>query len=250
MQTSEIDQVDHCELRPSRAESWVRCPGSISLTRGLILPPEHPSAAYGVRAHQIAAQMLNAEPTDAPDDDAMRRIVEEYVAWCDHIRRFASRTWIEFKVSLDAMNPPAPMFGTLDFMAYSVFDGVGHLDICDLKTGVVPVHALGNYQLQYYALAALACIEKELSVPVTRVQLAIVQPRLHRVSMDETTPERLKQFSVQLLAAAADAMSDDPPFTPGEIQCRVCPARHVCVIKYRPPSRRHRRATDDPYGFE
>lgn len=231
----------HAELGASNASRWLACPGSIRLSREVPVPPTTSFAQEGTQAHAVAELCLTRNV--APDffvgmevegaivTDEMAEHVRVYVDHCRDVMSFASEYWVERKFNLGALNPPGPMFGTADFVAYEAEDKI--LAIVDLKYGQgVLVEAKNNPQLRYYALGAVLSMQPRTAYPIAKVVMQIVQPRaLHPdgvIREEVITYGELMEFGRELLAGARKALSDDAPLNPGEKQCRFCPASGVC----------------------
>lgn len=137
--------------------------------------------------------------------------------------------WIEKRFNLAALNPPAPMFGTADFVAYDPFSRT--LEVADLKYGQgVVVEVRGNAQLRYYGLGALLSIDLK-EFPVEVVKITIVQPRTAHpdgaIRSEEITVDELVGFAGELLDAARATIAPDAPLHAGA-HCRFCPASGRC----------------------
>lgn len=213
------------------------CPGSVRLSAGL---PNTSSefAREGTAAHALAELALrkNADPdlwigatlegVEVTED--MAEFVRVYVNKCREISDAATETWIEHRFNLAALNPPAPMFGTADFVAYDA--AARELIVCDLKYGQgVVVEVKGNKQLRYYALgAALSLAEGR---QIDNVVIVIVQPRAAHpdgVARAETLSYLdLLSYAGDLLESARATTDPNAPLNPGS-HCRFCPASGIC----------------------
>ena len=228
--------AEHTELGGSVAKRFWNCPGSVLLSRGV--PNSESAAAHeGTVAHRLAELCLTSgqdaeEYTGRTVLDTeivaeMATGVQVYLDECRRVDVLPANRWVERRVDLAALQPPAPMFGTADFMAY--VPGWKQLRVIDLKYGRrVQVEAIGNEQLWYYALGAL------LSLPagtvVREIEAVIVQPRAPggpaiRRAMIE--PIELMEWSIELLDHAARAMQPNAALHAGE-WCRFCPVRGSC----------------------
>lgn len=216
----------------------MNCPGSVQLSE---LAPDPGSSRYadeGTAAHALAELALrnNAGPHtyvglavegyEITED--MADNVGVFVDYCRSVPHGPS--WIEQHFNLASLNPPAPMFGTADFVAYD--DVTRTLHVVDLKYGMgVVVEAKGNKQLRYYGLGALLASQHE----VDRVVLTIVQPRaLHPdgfIRHDTLTMTEMLDFAGELLAAARATQAPDAPLVTGA-HCRFCPAIAICPAKH------------------
>lgn len=216
------------------------CPGSIRLSAEV--PDSQGSnqtfyAAEGTAAHALAELALkrNVEPDTfvgielegfVVDEDmaAYVKVFTDYVRGTPHAPR-----WVEKQFNLAALNPPAPMFGTADFVGYDAPARI--LEVVDLKYGQgVVVNVNGNPQLRYYGLGALLSMDLK-HFPVEKVKITIVQPRaLHPngpIRSEEISVEELVEFAGELLEAARATLKPDAPLHAGS-HCRFCPASGRC----------------------
>jgi hypothetical protein len=218
----------------------MKCPGSVRLSAGLPnISSEH--AIEGTRAHALAELSLNDGADDPVTFLGMTLeggiVTEEMV---DHVRTFVdhcrflremcgpANVWVERRFNLAAFNPPAPMFGTADFVAYDALSKTLH--VVDLKYGQgVVVEVTGNPQLRYYALGA--GISLDGTVSIERVVITIVQPRAAHIDgpirSEEIDYLDLVGWSSELFAAAAETTKPDAPLVAGD-HCRWCLARAQC----------------------
>lgn len=214
------------------------CPGSVRLSAGI---PNTTSdfAREGTAAHALAELALRkaadpalwigttVEGVEVTED--MADFVRVYTDVCRGVMSELSEHWIEHRFSLGALNPPAPMFGTADFVAYNATDR--ELIVCDLKYGQgVVVEVVDNKQLRYYALGAALSLDAA-RYPINTVVICVVQPRATHpdgVARAETIAYAdLLAFAADLLDAARETTKPDAPLAPGS-HCRFCPASGIC----------------------
>lgn len=228
----------HAELSPSSASRWLRCQGSVVLSRDT---PDISSefAAEGSVAHEIGYRCL-FEGRDASYyighviehdgysftvTDDMALYVQSYV---DYIRCLPGYPMYEQKLPIMHITGEQDAHGTAD----CVLIDQNTLHICDLKFGMgVKVAAEHNEQLQIYALAALH--QYEMLADIQQVVLHIVQPRLDHIDTWETTVEELMEFAEEVKLASqwvaeAKEQLQDKHFVVGEKQCKFCPAKAMC----------------------
>lgn len=229
----------HSEHGASGCKRWWNCPGSVALSRGI---PNRSSiyAAEGTAAHALAEMCLTngqaaeeyvGRTVEGFNVDAdMAEAVQVYLDQCRMILKTSAdiQYRVEHRFSLDTLNPPAPMFGTADFVAwYGAW-----LWVIDLKYGQgVQVEAEGNPQLKYYALGAL------LTTPpgVRFVSAMIVQPRAPggpAVRTAHLDTEELVTWSLDLTEHVEATLRPDAALQPGE-WCRFCPAAGTCPAQAR-----------------
>lgn len=234
-----VAEKQHAELGASVASRWMACPGSIRLSRTVPVPPTTEYAQEGTAAHALAELALRkgvdpdmwlgltVEGVEVTDD-----MVDYVRVYVDHCRAFMLPArqhdyWIEHRFNLGALNPPGPMFGTSDFVAY---DPAAHiLSVVDLKYGQgVVVEAKGNKQLRYYALGSALMLTGR---PIDTVCMTIVQPRVQHpdgvIRSDIITYDELIGFAGDLMEAARATQAPDAPLVPGP-HCRFCPASGIC----------------------
>lgn len=228
--------IVHSELGASVCKRFWNCPGSVALSRGL--PNLSSSAAEeGTAAHalgelcltnrQDAAEYVGRHVHDRTVNAAMADAVQVYLDECRRVDVLPSNHQVEARFSLETLDPPAPMFGTADFVAY--ISGWKQLRVVDLKYGRgVQVEAEGNPQLRYYALGALLTLGP--GKPVKEIEAVIVQPRapggaaIRRTMID---PMELIEWSIELMDRARATLAPDAPLHAGE-WCRFCPAAGRC----------------------
>lgn len=212
----------------------MKCPGSVRLSAGLPNPSSI-HAQEGTRAHALAELSLTSgfDPLHHLDATLEGGVVTEEMV--DHVRVFVdycrsiSRTahWVEKLFSLADLNPPAPMYGTADFVAYD--RDTRTLHVVDLKYGQGVVEVNGNPQLRYYALGA--AMSMPAGTQVDTVHITIVQPRV--AHSDGPIRTEVIDFLdligwTQTLLDAADATKKpDAPLVAGD-HCRWCLAKAQC----------------------
>jgi Protein of unknown function (DUF2800) len=223
----------HSELSASGADRWMHCPGSVRMCGGRP-SVETVFAAEGTAAHELAQAVL----TEDRDADAyigmmfgdfivtadMASAVQIYVDTCRRVADACAFYRIEQQFDLSPLQPPVPIFGTADFIAYS--SRRHGLHVVDFKYGKgVLVSTRGNAQLHYYALGASLSIDE----PVSSVTMTIVQPRTSGdpVRTASTGAIELAEWSFTLLDRARATQQPDAPLVAGD-WCRFCPAKACC----------------------
>lgn len=225
----------HALLSPSSAARWSRCPGSVSMTKGM---PDDSSvfADDGTATHELAAWCL----TDGTDAVAyLGRLIKvngaDYVV--DEDRAARAQMYVDYVRSLDGeILPERRLFiGAItgEPEAYGTSDAVvmcpNELVIVDLKDGRgVQVDAENNEQLAIYCQAALDAYDV---IGYDRVRMVIVQPKLNHISEWSISVAGLAEFIAPISATGKRIMSDDldaMELIPGEKQCRWCKAKANC----------------------
>lgn len=237
---AEIDHKSraHSVLGASSSKRWINCPGSVALTRDL---PDDDSedAKLGTSAHELANLCLDHHQ-DAIEyigrkvhehfvDDEMAEAVQSYLDECRLYTGEGWTYWVERKFSLERFNPPVPMFGTGDFVAYHPEQRI--IVVVDYKHGVgINVQIQDNPQLRYYALGAVVTLDPTLQID--RVRMTIVQPRVAtglKVKTDEIPIHDLVDWTGELMLHAAQTQAPGAPLRAGS-WCRdtFCKARGRC----------------------
>jgi hypothetical protein len=230
----------HSEHGASSAYRWMACPGSVSLCRGI---PEKtsPYAVEGTAAHGLAELALKKERDAAfwvgleiegiTVTEEMAEAVQVYVDHVKNALQAGDDLRLEQRITLERLNPPRPMFGTADCVIYR--RATKELFVYDYKHGAgVPVEAIGNKQLRYYALGALLSLDKD--EPCEHITAGIIQPRADHAD----GPVREETFAVgdvldfagELLDGVDRTLAPDAALNPGG-HCRFCKAAAICPAK-------------------
>jgi Protein of unknown function (DUF2800) len=214
----------HCRLGGSATYRYFNCHASILAAEGY---PESTSefAREGTVAHEMA-QLCLENGQDAVEfidrefdgfivDESWAEAVQIYLDECRKYMTSGYVWWIEKPVSLEKLDPPEPMYGTADFVAYDKLTGL--LVVIDFKFGRgVVVDIDGNPQLRFYALGAMLALPPEM--PVNNILTVIVQPRVLKgkpfKSILVSTID-LIEWSMVLMDNARAALDPDAAFHPG-----------------------------------
>jgi len=226
----------HSQLGASSSHRWFACPASIPLSEGII-SPESEFAREGTAAHELADKCLtegkNAfmylgqEINGFIVSEDMANAVQVYIDTIRKLTRPYSEVLVEQKFQLDWIDEE--LYGTNDCAIINPFLD---LTIVDYKHGKgIPVEAIGNEQLLYYALGASRGIE------VDTINLVIVQPRCeHKDGPVRTwtiTREELDEFETRLKTKVhfvneARKASDPYQYAASGDHCKFCPAAGFC----------------------
>ena len=217
-------------LRPSAAERWIACPGSVRLSEGLTENDESWFAAEGTHAHLLASLRLTdasseelaewEENGEGFDVEEIAEYVDQYIAFLDEHSTPTTTRWIETLVTTGVDD----CAGTAD----AILIDEPRLHVVDLKYGKgIRVDARDNPQLRLYALGALRAVE--LLGEFESITMTIFQPRLNHVSSVTLSVAELLQWRDEVAIPAAEATyAAEPALNPGEVQCRWCPAAGIC----------------------
>lgn len=218
----------HARLSASAAHRWLACPGSVSLAATVPDGGSSPHAAEGTLAHDFAARRLTGVPGAmdlCPTDMAPH--VQTYVDFCRAESTPDSTVLIEMSLTPGLQKIDPDLGGTADFVRYCPTRK--NLLVADFKYGRgVFVEVENNPQLLLYALGALHSFAAH---NVKTVTLAVIQPRAEgeEAVRTWTAPvEVLLDFAQDVMDAAKAAREIPAKLTPGEKQCRWCPAKHIC----------------------
>lgn len=238
------------ELRPSSADTWMRCWGQPALVESLrIVDRTSEYAAEGTAAHTLAESCLR-EGLDARDrigdvitvvddvpgaqafeftvDDAMAGHVNTYL---EVVRReaYGGTLLVEQKVDVSGI-VLQERTGTSDAIVVPGDEGQP-LQIHDLKYGKgVEVFARNNRQLRIYGAGFLDSMGGLLG-DWDEVEFYIHQPRIKREpDVWRTSTARLEKFAERVRKAARKALDAKPGegLRPGSEQCHWCPAKARC----------------------
>lgn len=224
--------------RPSDAARWTRCHKSLGFTQDY--PNESSEFAdEGTVAHWVREMCLDLG-FDAYDFIGTEKTLNGRV-WAvdadmadhlqpgiDEIRQFDGEMfvekWVDTTEWVGRDENGKPQGGTLDLGVV----GTDLIVISDLKFGMgVPVDAVDNDQQILYALAFWKQIARHIT-KATNFLIIIDQPRNHAGGgYWPVTLEELLKRGEKIKLAAAQCDSPDAEFTPGEKQCKWCPAANV-----------------------
>lgn len=236
----------HAEYAPSAAYRWMRCHGSIRLSRGL----KGTTSIYaleGTQCHEASDKILEKglpfEEACRGLSDEQTLIVEDYTEFCLDLWHEARDAGDDFVAYTEArMHAPgisAKFFGTGDFAIVNYTRR--ELRFVDLKAGAVPVYVRDrqgkiNPQLGSYLLLMLARLGAPVApwhfdpraVGIDRLKLTIVQPKVYdRPQSTVVELDELEEFLHDLCKAIDAIESGDETLAAGE-WCKFCPAKGAC----------------------
>lgn len=220
----------HAICSPSGAEGWTACPG----WRGG--GDSNRYSAEGTAAHDVAAaclidevnahrhigRVIHVDGFEIKVDEYMAAHVQKYL---DYVRAETrdGTLLVEQRLSIEHITGEPEAEGTSD----AVILRSDTLTVVDLKFGMGHrVNAQQNKQLMIYAHAAVRAFDS--LGDITRVRLAIHQPRLDHISEWECSVDDLEAFAHDARKAAYLALSGSPDRNPGDAQCRWCSHKAAC----------------------
>jgi hypothetical protein len=239
----------HSKFSASASDRWIACPGSLVLQKG---KPDRSSvhADEGTAAHTLAEWCLTGNRDAAAfigrlvtvDGDRTVEVTDEMAAslqpYIDQVREYAvgGELLVEQRVNYSeviGVNKDDG-FGTSD----AIIVKGNLLIVVDLKFGRgVEVDAVGNTQMQLYALGALAALDG-IAGDFERVLMVISQPRVSSAPKEwEVSVQELRKFGATVFDAAgrvAEAEDDYPSgefhekFTSAGDHCKWCKAKASC----------------------
>lgn len=236
----------HAEYAPSAAYRWMRCHGSIRLSRGI----QGKSSIYaeeGTQCHEAADKILGdgmsfSRATEGLSDE-QKLIVEEYVDFCLDVTDAMAEAgeievFTEQRMKAPGISPK--FFGTGDY-AILARNRTGELRFIDLKAGAVPVYVRDregriNPQLGSYLLLLLAMLGAPVSpwhfdpgaVGVKRIKITIVQPKVYdRPQTTVVDFDELEEFLGDVCKSIDAIESGDDTLKAGD-WCKFCPAKGTC----------------------
>jgi len=218
----------------STAKRVINCPGSVALVQQM---PPQPSSKYadeGTLLHNVISELLDSD-TAVPEDFLGTKYNEQELT-----QDLIDEKLLPALAALDEIDPDDRMqyavetlvnFGDLLPGVFGSTDFLGRIDnkaiVLDWKFGSgVAVSAEENDQLMFYAAAAMRTEKAQWVFDgATEIELIIVQPP--SIKRWVTTPERIKQFERELVAAVKAAQKPDAPLKTGA-HCRWCAAKPIC----------------------
>jgi hypothetical protein len=232
----------HAAWSASASARNFACPGALRLCATIEQPPESEAAAWGTACHQLSEMCLTKDK-DAADfigtvqktsqheievDEELAETAQVYIDYVHSLKAKAAWVKLEEYFSLESFNPPVEAGGTADCTAWLPHEQL--LEVVDLKGGRgVYVNVLENKQLRTYALGAL-CAHPGL--PVERVKVTIVQPRIPRggpIRSETFHVTDLLDWTGELLdAMEAATKADAKPVAGDHCTSTFCPAAGVC----------------------
>jgi len=214
----------------STAKRVINCPASVKLVAKMPPKPASVHADRGTLLHDAISQILEGKPDvigmKYNDITLTQELYDEKIvpalAFLDEIDPDTKMDYcVESRVGFGTLLPG--VFGSADLLARIGTRAI----VLDWKFGDgVLVSAEENAQGMFYAAAAMRTPDtKWVFEGATEIEIIIVQPPAMRRWV--TTPERIKQFETELVAAVKQSQKSSAPFKTGD-HCRWCSAKPIC----------------------
>jgi hypothetical protein len=214
----------------STAKRVINCPASVKLVAKMPPKPSSVHADRGTLLHDAISLILEGKPEVVGmkynDITLTQELYDEKI-----IPAIAALDEIDVDGSLEYIVESRVGFGDLLPGVFGSADLLGRIGdravVLDWKFGDgVAVDAVENDQGMFYAAAAMRTPNvKWVFDGAEEIEIVIVQPPVVRRWI--TTPERIKQFERDLVAAVKQSQKDDAVFKSGD-HCRWCAAKPVC----------------------
>lgn len=245
------DLPEHSPLGASGASRWIKCPGSVGLSQGIV-EDDSEHASLGTAAHALGEYCLSNKteawmhigcpvlwegggcldgsgdniPEDAicvdkPMADAVQVYVDSVNRW--HPDRNQGNSWVERGFHCPTIHPL--FYGRSDFVYLD--EEKRELHVWDYKHGAgVVVEVENNPQGMYYACGILE--DLDIWEAVDNVVIHIAQPRAWHLDgplryWSVSTSDLVAWLEDECIPAMNRALSSDE--TASGMHCRFCPAR-------------------------
>ena len=126
--------------------------------------------------------------------------------------------WAELDMETTWLSKPGKT--QADFVLFD--QGRGTLEIVDYKTGSIPVSAIDNDQLKFYAWSVIQALLTDVRA-AKNIIMTILQPGGDPDNSEESTFEELEAWSQRALAAESNILNGVLTLRPGD-HCTFCPA--------------------------
>ena len=217
----------------STAKRVINCPASVKLVQQMPPQAESEHAARGTLLHNVIAELLEFDKrpeqclgAQYKDQILTPELLDEKIipalALLDEVDPDKTMEYmVETRVGFGDFLPG--VFGSTDLLGRKGKRAI----VLDWKFGDgVLVDAEENPQLLFYAAAAMrtpAC--QWVFEGAEEIECIIVQPPAMRRWV--TTPERVKQFEIELAKAVRESSWPNPTMQTGD-HCRWCTAKPIC----------------------
>ena len=251
-----MEEREHKNFSPSKAERFFRCPGSYNLISRLGQRTVTTSYALeGQKAHKILEIAINCGVERAKDvlpfcdtdiketDYEFLSAIDDALAYIfnliDEVRALDPDVMIATEMFVDPPLSVAPGEGGghLDVALWSI--ALGRIWVIDYKHGAGVAKAVeGNEQTMQYGAGLMTYLYKEQDIPLSHwrdVTLVILQPRAYHPDGEfrsYTVPtQTIFTYLTELEYAVTKCLDPTAPLVPGEVQCRFCEAAALCPAR-------------------
>jgi len=226
-------ELEHSPMGGSKAERFIACPGSVTLSQG-IKDEESEFSEEGTRAHELAADCIKSgsDAWEFIDDKkgVSKDMADAIQVYLNDVRKWDEQegeNWVE--AGFDIPEVHKHFRGIVDYAKLITISSGPALRLWDYKHGIgVVVEVEGNSQLKYYGVGMILKIKKELQIDVGKVFFTIVQPRSFHadgpVRQVVYTSEELFDWAQDVLLPAMKKAETSTETIDGE-HCRFCPVR-------------------------
>lgn len=214
----------HAVLSASSSARWLACPPS-AVASLAYAQQDTAFTREGTLAHEVAEQIARYGLAEKQPDVTgemlscayeYREFIREHIKSPDDLVLYEQR--VDFSPWVEGG------FGTADCIIIHVHDDA--MTVIDYKYGQgVPVSAVDNSQMKFYALGAYN--DYGFAYDIKFVDVCIFQPRLKNISIDCLTITDLRVWGEKVKPIAALAAKGEGDYTPGE-HCRFCPHAGRC----------------------
>jgi hypothetical protein len=217
----------------STAKRVINCPASVRLVQQMPPQAESEHAARGTLLHNVIAELLEFDKKPEQclgatykDQTLTPELLDEKIipalALLDEVDPEKKMEYmVETRVGFGDFLPG--VFGSTDLLGRKGKRAI----VLDWKFGDgVLVAAEDNPQLLFYAAAAMRTPAAQwIFEGAEEIECVIVQPPSIRRWV--TTPERVKQFEIELAKAVRESSWPEPTMQTGD-HCRWCTAKPIC----------------------
>ena len=217
----------------STAKRVINCPASVKLVQQMPPKPSSEHADRGTLLHNVIAELLEFDKkpeqcigAQYKDQVLTQELIDEKI-----IPALEALDEIDPDKTMEYMVETRVAFGDYLPGVFGSTDLLGRKDkravVLDWKFGDgVLVDAVENPQLLFYAAAAMRTPAAQwIFEGAEEIECIIVQPPMVRRWV--TTPERVKQFEVELAKAVRESSWPNPTMQTGD-HCRWCAAKPIC----------------------
>tara|TARA_R110002074_G_scaffold208763_2_gene377601 strand:- start:2426 stop:3616 length:1191 start_codon:yes stop_codon:yes gene_type:complete len=222
----------------SSCERVMNCTGSVALSKQMPPQPQTKYMGEGTMLHSVMEKCLNEEVEpwsligyEEAGCTLTKELVEELADPALNSFRTIKPLYgeIEFEIEARVSYQDIDAFGTCDIVGFND----RYTIIIDWKFGRgVPVSAIDNHQLKFYAGAARETPGlKDMFDRDRPILLAIIQPAADEaMTVDLITHEELDNFVYEMKTAVDNVLNDTTDIVSGK-WCRFCQGAPICPVK-------------------